>query len=88
MNRANPVFTQYPLPITDAYMKEIQGSEKVQKKSNGATFTEAEIMGSANDGGDDGAEADIDTPDVPLRASEKKRLHWKGLTCASSRVHR
>ena len=62
------LFTQYPLPITDAYMKEIQGSEKAQKKSNGTTFTEEGIMASANDRGDDGAEAEVDTPDVPLRA--------------------
>ena len=25
-----------------------------------------------------------DTPDVPTRVSEKKRLHWKGKTCKSS----
>jgi hypothetical protein len=28
-----------------------------------------------------GAEAAQDTPDVPLRPSERKRLHWNGLTC-------
>lgn len=26
-------------------------------------------------------EAQKDTPDVPLRASEKKRLRWQGMSC-------
>jgi tRNA-dihydrouridine synthase 3 len=26
--------------------------------------------------------AQDDTPDVPFRAGEKKRLHWEGKTCA------
>lgn len=25
--------------------------------------------------------AQADTPDVPMRFNEKKRLHWQGLTC-------
>jgi tRNA-dihydrouridine synthase 3 len=25
--------------------------------------------------------AQLDTPDVPMRPVEKKRLHWEGLTC-------
>ena len=29
-------------------------------------------------------ESQDDTPDVPIRFAEKKRLHWKGKTCKSS----
>lgn len=29
------------------------------------------------------AEDQTDTPDVPMRFSEKKKLTWKGLTCES-----
>ncbi|KAL5514842.1 DUS3 [Sanghuangporus baumii] len=69
---------KYPLPITDAYMKELQESESkksaTQQTNGKTTFTEAELMNF-----DDG-EAQRDSPDVPLRFSEKKRLHWRGLT--------
>jgi tRNA-dihydrouridine synthase 3 len=27
-----------------------------------------------------------DTPDIPVRFSEKKRLHWTGKTCALNRL--
>ena len=27
----------------------------------------------------------VDTPDMPIRFSEKKRLHWTGKTCALNR---
>lgn len=30
-------------------------------------------------------EAQADTPDVPMRAEERKRLYWKGKLCSSSR---
>ena len=28
----------------------------------------------------------VDTPDMPVRFSEKKRLHWAGKTCALNRL--
>ena len=28
----------------------------------------------------------VDTPDVPVRFSEKKRLHWAGKTCTLNRL--
>ncbi|KAH8112384.1 zinc finger dihydrouridine synthase [Phellopilus nigrolimitatus] len=63
-----------PQPITEAYLKELQASEggkKAQHNEDATTFTEAELA--------DG-DAQKDTPDVPVRFSEKKRLNWKGLT--------
>ncbi|KAL5498012.1 DUS3 [Sanghuangporus vaninii] len=69
---------KYPLPITDDYMKELQESESkksmTQETNDKTTFTEVELMN------DDDGEAQRDSPDVPLRFSEKKRLHWRGLT--------
>ncbi|KAI5121594.1 hypothetical protein M0805_009465 [Coniferiporia weirii] len=65
---------KYPQPITEAYLKELQaldGGKKEGPQSN--TFTEAELL-------DDAPEAQKDTPDVPMRPSEKKRLNWSGLT--------
>lgn len=68
--------------MTDAYLKELQEIEKKQQNSlkvegeGKITFTESEAAGEA--------EAEKDTPDVPLRPSEKRRLHWKGLTCGQS----
>lgn len=76
---------QYPHPITDAYLKELQASGIKDKEpdddpapvtssaeSKQRTISEAELAD---------AEEQKDTPDVPMRFSEKKRLHWKGLTC-------
>lgn len=58
-------------------MKEVDKLENEQRKRKEKTFTEAEIMGEACDNG----EAEMDSPDVPMRPSEKKRLQWKNLTC-------
>lgn len=37
---------------------------------------------------EDSTKAQADSPDVPLRPSEKKRLNWKGLTCTSISARR
>ena len=71
-------------PITDAYLKELQENEK--KAQNGTKSGENEESEEKTsfkevDAVVDEAEASKDTPDVPPRPSEKKRLHWKGLTC-------
>ena len=57
-----------------------------QLQLNGkTTFTEAELA-EYDDEVDEEAEVEAqrDTPDVPVRFSEKKRLHWRGLTCSFS----
>ncbi|PAV17921.1 zinc finger dihydrouridine synthase [Pyrrhoderma noxium] len=69
---------KYPQPITDAYLKELDAFDGKKKTITGTvdasgvtTFSEADILNT---------DAQKDTPDVPMRFSEKKRLHWKGLT--------
>ena len=73
------LIVQYPQPITDAYLKELDAIDGKKKTITGTvdasgvtTFSEADILNT---------DAQKDTPDVPMRFSEKRRLHWKGLTC-------
>lgn len=73
------IFPQYPRPIADAYLKQLQDDEKKsQPKPKGtsdqAVFDVADLE-------QENEVSQIDTPDVPMRAAEKKRLYWKGLTC-------
>lgn len=74
---------QYPRPITDAYLAELQGSS--QQHNNKADDEEQEQEGDPQpiiiDVNDMEDEAQNDTPDVPMRAEEKKRLNWAGKTC-------
>jgi len=103
---------QYPTPIYDAYMKEMQEAEKAERErerirkeqkeaaTNGdATVVpepeqpvESDEKTDAMDTTEDtvkkqtgesasALEAQKDTPDVPTRFVEKKRLNWKEKTC-------
>lgn len=72
---------QYPRPITEQYTKELQQSEGNTKNGDSDIIVNEEAL-SGDPSDDPKADARIDSPDVPMRFSEKKRLHWKGLTCA------
>ncbi|EPS93028.1 hypothetical protein FOMPIDRAFT_1026661 [Fomitopsis schrenkii] len=85
---------KYPHPISDAYLKELQ-SPGQEGKPNAASSAkdEAPTAAAAPDTPaeeaseaqqqpvvTDGDLSQTDTPDVPLRLNEKKRLHWRGKT--------
>lgn len=87
---------QYPFPIADAYMEEQARAEEAERARLAAKKAQAEAMavdGGDNEpvtsdekiqertGEQASAEAQNDTPDVPTRPSEKKRLHWAGKSC-------
>ena len=40
----------------------------------------------ARTGERNGSSSQVDTPDMPIRFPEKKRLHWAGKTCAFNRL--
>ncbi|KAI9068651.1 zinc finger dihydrouridine synthase [Trametes sanguinea] len=85
---------KYPHPIADAYLKEIQQAANEQVASNAAAEATEPSASSAPETPSgaqpvepvESAIADAvdrsqdDTPDVPLRFVEKKRLHWTGKT--------
>ncbi|KAF7982827.1 hypothetical protein HWV62_25776 [Athelia sp. TMB] len=87
---------KYPHPLADAYLKEMQvaiDAEQSKPTPTNITSDDHEITSSgavkkeSNDNGliekrtgEDTSAAQIDTPDVPARFSEKKRLHWNGKT--------
>ena len=101
---------QYPHPIADAYLKQLQDDEKkTQAKpkevSNQAVFDVADLEQQENVSAPpvEAAPAppepvkpptpaedisQVDTPDVPMRAVEKKRLSWNGMTCISPSLYR
>ncbi|KAI0768259.1 zinc finger dihydrouridine synthase [Trametes elegans] len=82
---------KYPHPIADAYLKELrdnatdEGNPKeivVVPEVNGDAL-EGEVkveIAAYQDQTTPGDKSQNDTPDVPLRAEEKKRLHWAGKT--------
>lgn len=90
---------KYPHPISDAYLKELQSAGEEAKtnpeipEQDEATAA-AQPEAPAKDTSEavaqavttEGDQSQIDTPDVPLRLSEKKRLHWRGKTCEFCRV--
>ncbi|KLO17293.1 zinc finger dihydrouridine synthase [Schizopora paradoxa] len=70
---------KYPRPITEQYTKELRELEENSSKKN------SEVIVAEGSVSEEPVEVkDIDTqadsPDVPMRFSEKRRLHWKGLT--------
>ncbi|OSD00670.1 zinc finger dihydrouridine synthase [Trametes coccinea BRFM310] len=84
---------KYPHPIADAYLKEIQQASNEQGGGNTVEASETpassapetpagtqpiESVPAASDDAVDRSQDD--TPDVPLRFVEKKRLHWAGKT--------
>ncbi|KAF9242298.1 hypothetical protein BU15DRAFT_72831 [Melanogaster broomeanus] len=81
---------KYPRPVTDAYLKELEAANQVL---HGAEVDAPALEGETKEVQLDAQQMDgitvkqssenadqNDTPDVPMRFSEKKRLHWKGKT--------
>ncbi|KAI0822356.1 zinc finger dihydrouridine synthase [Trametes gibbosa] len=81
---------KYPHPISDAYLKEIQNNANEEKKADEpspvadiAAESESPAVITSAPGphqGDAAERVQNDTPDVPLRFVEKKRLQWTGKT--------
>ncbi|PCH37586.1 FMN-linked oxidoreductase [Wolfiporia cocos MD-104 SS10] len=86
---------KYPLPISDAYLKELQAADENgqgDKEMRPADDSEKMDVTEGEEPQEplvqDKAEAtqkrvetpEDDTPDVPMRFQEKKRLHWSGKT--------
>ncbi|KDQ32978.1 hypothetical protein PLEOSDRAFT_1060663 [Pleurotus ostreatus PC15] len=83
---------KYNFPISSAYLKEIQTAEEKGKDttSHAAAAATTENVGDdlpstaietiAERTGETATVTQVDTPDVPMRFNEKKRLHWSGKT--------
>jgi hypothetical protein len=83
---------QFSHPLADAYLKELQATNNEGSNAPEALDPSAQVqtMDTSPDTntadqiarrtGGDGV-SQIDTPEVPVRFSEKKRLHWAGKTC-------
>ncbi|GLB39772.1 putative catalyzes the synthesis of dihydrouridine, a modified base found in the D-loop of most tRNAs [Lyophyllum shimeji] len=96
---------KYPLPISDAYLRELQEQADAEKESKPAAdassivvaepdqemeLEEKQVLVKATKPlveelvekrtGEPTTVSQVDTPDVPMRFSEKKRLHWSGKT--------
>ncbi|KAI0357848.1 zinc finger dihydrouridine synthase [Trametes cingulata] len=76
---------KYPHPIADAYLKEIQNNANDEKKAEDTspaveTAAEEPAPAAPQSSADPVDKSQDDTPDVPLRPVEKKRLHWTGKT--------
>ncbi|KAF9497485.1 zinc finger dihydrouridine synthase [Pleurotus eryngii] len=83
---------KYNFPISSAYLKEIQTAEEKGKgtMSHAAAAATTENVGDdlpstaietiAERTGGTATVTQVDTPDVPMRFNEKKRLHWSGKT--------
>ncbi|KAJ1301782.1 hypothetical protein OPQ81_009011 [Rhizoctonia solani] len=67
---------KYLFPIADAYMSEL--SRLTSEDKTGQPIEPPLEAPRKTDGVD--PEAQMDTPDVPMRASEKKRLRWQGMS--------
>lgn len=84
---------QYSHPIADVYLKEIQTATEGQKTKDEEPVPVLESVQAMDTTADAPNPADKisqrtgdvspqeDTPDVPIRFSEKKRLDWAGKTC-------
>ncbi|KIJ58427.1 hypothetical protein HYDPIDRAFT_102661 [Hydnomerulius pinastri MD-312] len=81
---------KYPRPITDAYLKELEIANQASTEGKDAPAGEDEKEDTIESGAQSAETAitkrtgeatdQTDTPDVPTRFSEKKRLHWSGKT--------
>jgi tRNA-dihydrouridine synthase 3 len=83
---------QYPKPITDAYLQELEVA-----KGDSNRLEEDVVVGEENFAmgdpppisselvakrtGNSDLSAQTDTPDVPIRVQEKRRLNWSGKSC-------
>ncbi|KAG8724870.1 tRNA-dihydrouridine synthase 3, partial [Ceratobasidium sp. 395] len=69
---------KFPTPIADAYLDELSRLTNAEK--NTGQIIEPPLKPPTRAPGTDELEAQKDTPDVPFRASEKKRLRWQGMS--------
>ncbi|CAE6493422.1 unnamed protein product [Rhizoctonia solani] len=67
---------KYPFPVADAYMTEL--SRLMNEDKSGLPIEPPLEVPRKTDEVD--PEAQKDTPDVPVRASEKERLRWQGMS--------
>jgi tRNA-dihydrouridine synthase 3 len=83
---------QYPKPITDAYLKELEAAKEDSNgpeedvavgENNVATDDPLPISSElvAKRTGHSDPNAQTDTPDVLIRVQEKRRLNWSGKSC-------
>jgi len=68
---------KYLTPIADAYLTEVSRLMNTEKGSDQPIEPPLEAPRTT---GEADPEAQRDTPDVPIRASEKKRLRWQGMS--------
>ncbi|KAH7882916.1 hypothetical protein F5I97DRAFT_1815144 [Phlebopus sp. FC_14] len=73
---------KYPLPIADAYLREIEvlPEASAADAENEGISLEDDFVHKTFTKRTGETFQQIDTPDVPILFSEKKRLHWKGKT--------
>ncbi|KZT63156.1 zinc finger dihydrouridine synthase [Daedalea quercina L-15889] len=87
---------KYPHPISDTYLKELQaageeakltGEQSVQDDPSTSVIHDVQAIDAVSAATvpqpittGSGDQSQNDTPDAPLRSSEKKRLHWTGKT--------
>ncbi|KAG8745497.1 tRNA-dihydrouridine synthase 3 [Ceratobasidium sp. 414] len=67
---------KHPTPVADAYLDELS---RITNAGNDGQITEPPLEPPKAPGANE-LEAQKDTPDVPIRASEKKRLRWQGMS--------
>ena len=86
--RLRLTYAQYPRPVSDAYLKEIQQSLYTKDEETLELSEEAEVYpsGAGFEASRPSISQDVgmsqnDTPDTPTRFVEKMRLHWSGKTC-------
>jgi len=85
----HPIRVQYPKPVSDAYLKEIQQSpeEEAQEPAEVTDIDPIESFGADPEtltprtSKEDAYTSQADAPDTPTRFVEKARLHWNGKTC-------
>jgi tRNA-dihydrouridine synthase 3 len=83
---------QYPRPITDAYLEELEAAKEQEERagdggddvpmnaSNVPPHNPTELITKRTGASDSSAQAD--TPDVRPRLPEKRKLSWSGKSCA------
>ncbi|KAG8902356.1 tRNA-dihydrouridine synthase 3 [Tulasnella sp. 403] len=79
---------KYPTPVTDAYLTELSRQSQTDEQepedyeaSVNTQSTQVLCADAPVEPSEPSQETPLDdTPDVPMRTQEKKRLHWKGLT--------
>lgn len=84
---------QYPKPITDAYLKELEVAKEDSNVPEEAVAVGEDNLAIQDDPlpisseliakrtGHSEASAQNDTPDVLIRIQEKRRLDWSGKSC-------